>query len=279
MKVLVFFLGVLLGLGLTDLALHPSVPASSAVSSSRVSPTEVARSPDRVVATASALAPVAPPQPARAHPTAFVLSSLYGFDTGRLTAEEIADPLFQELLERAVRAAARDRLGPLVVVLGLDSAQREALLDAACDQVRAWGRFDYQSATTAQREACRAELSRETERQLAGALTPQQMETLAASKLFAFGALTTMDSFAAHGAPLPSEKIRELLVSRVVNSPRGRFVTADVPPLDPALPWLNEGQRRYAAAQQRWLEAQKATDAARDTRVKDPALRDMWPPE
>lgn len=288
MKILGFLFGVALGLVLMDFILQPpgNRAAAQPLATEGARPARDAKSTPAATSTASpaaasaASSPAPIPQPARTRPNAFFFATmLFGLDASRLSAEDAADPQFKELHARALRARATDRLAPMVLALGLNDSQFAVLLDVACDQSVAWSRSGSSGLSRDATEARGRELSAAAETRLAAVFSPAQLEQLAALRGFAHGWVASLDSFASRGAPLPGERLPSLIRPDTLSTPRGTFAFTYAAPPELTTPWLTDAQRRILARQQRWSEANELVHALRSTKVKDPELKDMWPPE
>jgi hypothetical protein len=221
------------------------------------------------------------PRTARSVPTAFFINSVIFSvpNTDGLSPEDLADPQFAELFQRALLARARDRVAPLVLALELNTAQAGVLLEVAAEQAVEWRRRTSADRTMSskEREEHWRELSRNAEARLASALTPEQMEKLAGLKHSGDGISGMVDSFAMRGAPIPRDRAGELTKPELSVNPRGSLAYRSVNTFDPPPSWMTEAQRRYVALGNRIRAAYELQDAVRGTWVKDPDLRDIWP--
>ncbi|HUR58772.1 MAG TPA: hypothetical protein VM029_13755 [Opitutaceae bacterium] len=221
------------------------------------------------------------PRTARSVPTAFFLRGMvFGLpDTSGLSPEELADPQFAEIYQRALLARARDRVAPFVLALELNTAQAGVLLEVAAEQSAEWWRRTYVTHSIPQkvRDQYAMELSRIAEARLSSVLTPGQMEKLAGLKYTGEGISGLVDVFAMRGAPLPRDRAGELTKPEVAETARGSVAYQSVNTFDPPPPWMSEAQRQYLATSQRMRAAYELTEAIRGAWVKDPELRDIWP--
>lgn len=272
MKTLGYLIGALVGFWLADLALDrraPLVEEKEALAANRPSASEKAETmvAPSAASETSAIATTLP-APARNAPEAF--SFLLVTLPNSLPSDYPTNPASREAYDRALLGRAKDRIAPLVLAVGLNDTQYQALLELALEHTRKWQEVSRPPANSRKREEYSAEFSRTAKARLAALLTPDQLEQVARLNRSSIAFAAMVDAFAAHGAPLAREHAPRLLVPGADRTPEGAFIVLNPAEPDPSAPWMTEAQRHYAAARQRWLAAGELIDAVNSTKVKGP---------
>jgi hypothetical protein len=272
MKTLGYLIGALAGFWLADVALDqraPVVEEKKALAASRPSASEKAETTAATSAARDTHAiAMTLPAPARNAPEAF--SFLLVTLPNSLPSDYAANSASREAYDRALLARAKDRIAPLVLAVGLNDTQYQALLELAVDHTRKWQELSRQPGNSRKREEYSAEFSRTAEARLAALLTPDQLEQVARLNRSSIAFAAMVDAFAAHGAPLAREHAPRLLAPGTARTTEGSFTVLNPTEPDPSAPWMTNAQRRYATARQRWLAAGELIDAVNSTKVKGP---------